>query len=243
MPKIDRNSPVPLHFQLHQILLGKIWSGEWGPGSLIPGELELQQTYDLSRNTVRQTLNALVAKKCLERHRGRGTFVSVTGGKIVHNPANPGGFDSTMTWSLISEQWLDAPPAPVVETMGLETGARVYRIERARLAEGEPIGRLVSYVPDAVVDRIDRAGLTAGDSTAYLTPLPELDHALVNRDIEAVDPTDEDRAVFRPPPGVPVLRITRNIRVGAASLEYMIARYRGDKFKYQLVGHLRGNSS
>ena len=72
--QIDRSSPLPLYYQLKQILLEKIESGLWSPGDLIPSEHELQETYGVSRTTVRQTLSDLVHEGVLVRHRGRGTL-------------------------------------------------------------------------------------------------------------------------------------------------------------------------
>ena len=60
MQTLDRSSPLPLYFQLKQILLERIEQGEWQPGDLMPGEQDLQDTYGLSRTTVRQTLGDLV---------------------------------------------------------------------------------------------------------------------------------------------------------------------------------------
>ena len=57
--RIERNSPLPLYHQLKQVLFDQNGSGQWKPGELIPGEQELQDTYGLSRTTVRQALREL----------------------------------------------------------------------------------------------------------------------------------------------------------------------------------------
>lgn len=83
MLKVDRNSPLPLHYQLKQHLLEKIESGEWKPNDLIPSEQEMQNSFGLSRITVRQALSDLVYEGLLIRERGRGTFVAPP--KMTHS--------------------------------------------------------------------------------------------------------------------------------------------------------------
>ena len=57
---LDRESKLPLYQQLYEILRGRIASGEWQPGDLIPAEPDLMATYGVSRITLRQVLETLV---------------------------------------------------------------------------------------------------------------------------------------------------------------------------------------
>ncbi|MBN2443388.1 MAG: GntR family transcriptional regulator [Spirochaetales bacterium] len=69
------NLPVPLYHQLAAILLKKIRSGDYPPGSQIPSEPELAKTFEVGRPTVRQATEILVRRRILTRKRGAGTFV------------------------------------------------------------------------------------------------------------------------------------------------------------------------
>lgn len=68
-------SPIPLYHQLADILLAKIRSGEYPPGSRIPSEHRLAASYGIGRPTARQATDVLVRKNVLIRRRGSGTFV------------------------------------------------------------------------------------------------------------------------------------------------------------------------
>ncbi len=57
------------------IILAKIHSGEYPPGSRIPSENRLAATYGIGRPTARQATDLLVRKRMLVRKRGSGTFV------------------------------------------------------------------------------------------------------------------------------------------------------------------------
>jgi len=68
-------SPIPLYHQLAKIILDKIRSGEYPPGSKILSENELAARYGIGRPTARQATDLLVRKRILVRKRGSGTFV------------------------------------------------------------------------------------------------------------------------------------------------------------------------
>lgn len=53
MDVIDKNSPIPLYYQLQKIILDKITTGVWQPKTQIPPERELAEIFGLSRMTVR----------------------------------------------------------------------------------------------------------------------------------------------------------------------------------------------
>ena len=56
---IDRQSPLPMYHQLKEILLARIQSEPLAPGSSFPSEMELIETYEVSRTTVRQAIAEL----------------------------------------------------------------------------------------------------------------------------------------------------------------------------------------
>lgn len=72
---LNPKSPLPLYYQLADILTARIKSGEYEVGTKIPPELTLADQYGIGRPTVRQAIDLLVRKKLVERKRGSGTFV------------------------------------------------------------------------------------------------------------------------------------------------------------------------
>ncbi len=80
--KLDKRSSVPLYAQLKDLLIERVESGEYPPGSRIPSELQLCEELDLSRPTVRQAISELVSEGTLSIVKGRGTFVAATPEKI-----------------------------------------------------------------------------------------------------------------------------------------------------------------
>jgi len=75
---VDRGSKEKLYVQIYSILIEKIESGEWPPGTQIPTEDELCRIYDVSKVTVREAIQELVREGYLKRRQGKGTFVTYT---------------------------------------------------------------------------------------------------------------------------------------------------------------------
>jgi len=92
---IDKETPIPYHYQLRELLRGEIVAGRWAVDEKLPSERELCEAFDLSRTTVREAIDALVNEGLLRREKGRGTFVASP--KIVEGLLqSPAGFTDSM---------------------------------------------------------------------------------------------------------------------------------------------------
>lgn len=72
---VNRGYSENLYSQLYDIMKGKITSGEWPEGALLPAEREFCSAYGISRITVRAACSLLEKEGLLERRQGKGTFV------------------------------------------------------------------------------------------------------------------------------------------------------------------------
>lgn len=75
---LDPDGPVPLYAQLADVIRQQIAAGELAANRPVPSELSLQQTYGVSRDTVRHALDILREEGLVVTVRGKGTYV--TGG-------------------------------------------------------------------------------------------------------------------------------------------------------------------
>ena len=73
---IKRRSPIPLYFQVENIIQHQILEGILGPGDQLPTEQELCERYCVSRSVIRPALQNLVNQGLIERIPGKGTFVT-----------------------------------------------------------------------------------------------------------------------------------------------------------------------
>jgi GntR family transcriptional regulator len=72
---INREVPIPYYYQLEGILRQQVDSGRWTASQRVPSEKQLGELYNVSRTTVRQAVNNLVAGGLLYHVKGKGTFV------------------------------------------------------------------------------------------------------------------------------------------------------------------------
>src|SRR6266852_1439584 len=59
-PWIDKNSPIPMYYQIMSQLREQISAGEYTVDDALPPERELVETYQVSRMTIRQAISELV---------------------------------------------------------------------------------------------------------------------------------------------------------------------------------------
>ena len=76
MAIIDRNSAIPIYYQLKQHFRGQIESGELRPGDQLPTEAELCDRLMISRAPVRQAMAELAREGLIYRRAGAGSFVA-----------------------------------------------------------------------------------------------------------------------------------------------------------------------
>ena len=74
--RIDTNNPTPKYLQLKEILKQYFENEQYKAGQKIPSENELISRFDVSRNTVRQTLSELVNEGFVYKRHGSGSFFS-----------------------------------------------------------------------------------------------------------------------------------------------------------------------
>lgn len=72
---IDRDGPIPPYRQLAAILRQQIADGELPPGRAIPSLVELEQKYELARDTIRKAVQLLKDENLVETVPGMGIYV------------------------------------------------------------------------------------------------------------------------------------------------------------------------
>ena len=148
---LDRALPVPLYFQLKSLLLRQIETGELRPNDRLETEDHLARRHGVSRATVRQALAEMAQTGYLRREQGRGTFVAEP--RVQQGPRELTSFTEDMRGrgvrarSRVLSQGVVAADQAVAERLGLATGARVFRLERLRLADDEPLAIQIAFIP------------------------------------------------------------------------------------------------
>lgn len=235
---VDRGSPVPLYFQLSQQLEAAIEHGRLTPGSLLGNEIELAGRLGLSRPTVRQAIQSLVDKGLLVRRRGVGT-------QVVHSQVKRPLELSSLYDDLEAAGHRPAtkvlvntvvPATPeVAAALGVaEAGgpAEVHRIERLRLAHGEPMAYLCNYLPLGLLDldtrQLEATGLYRLMRAAGIT----LHSARQTIGARAAGAAEAER--LGEEPGAPLLTMERvTFDDTGRTVEFGTHIYRPDRYSFE----------
>ncbi|MBP3673424.1 MAG: GntR family transcriptional regulator [Oscillospiraceae bacterium] len=159
-PTINFNSPLPLYYQLKELLKDGIYSGEWQIGDLIPSENQLCKTYNISRNTCQKAIEELVQEGILARKQGVGTFV--TAPKIEQELSNFYSFtDAVIARGLkptVAVVSLSVEPASQkhANLLHVEPNTPLLTLTRVRYADGDPIMLETSYIPYHLVPGLEK---------------------------------------------------------------------------------------
>lgn len=146
---LDRNSPVPLYFQVAQQLERAIKVGEVPRGARLSNEVEFAELLGLSRPTMRKAMEYLVDKGFVVRQRGVGT--RVVSPKVRRSLELTSLYDDLVasgqrpTTTVFSNTVHDATPA-VAELLEVADGTPVRTIVRLRRAHEQPIARMTNHL-------------------------------------------------------------------------------------------------
>jgi GntR family transcriptional regulator len=150
--RIDRHSPVPLYFQIAELLRGDMRTRRMRQGDLLTTDERVQQEFAVSRATARKALDELVDEGLVERVTGKGTFVT--------EPRLQVPLPAMLSFTeeldrrgmrphtrVVSVGWVSADER-VRQALGPQAEMRVLRLERIRYADDKPVLHTVDVLPE-----------------------------------------------------------------------------------------------
>ncbi len=164
---LDRNSPIPLYFQIAENLKQAIEDGTLKPGERLDNELDLTERLGVSRPTVRQAVQRLVEQGLVVRRRGLGTVVVAP--RILRSVALTSLYDDLSAshrhpaTTVLAAREIQADDE-LASVLTLPAGAAVLSVERLRLADGTPLAIMHNYLPAGLLkgrpeDVLEKTGL------------------------------------------------------------------------------------
>lgn len=236
MARTITDGPRPKHAQLSDVL-AELAVKELGPDVAIPSERELMTTYDVSRATVRKAIESLIAEGLLTRIQGKGTFVARP---RVQSTLHLASFSQDMRRRGLTPSTrllrvdLERPPAEVARTLRLGATGEAWRVDRIRLADGQPMAIEQGWYSRAALPDLDTRDL---DGSLYELFAQEygvvIDHAEQTLWGESADTTVARR--LEAPVHTPLLVFRRVSRAGDRPIEHVVSRYRGDRYQLHMT--------
>ncbi len=226
-----------LYAQVANVFRQRIRSGTWAAGVQLPTLDELEREFGVARVTLRQALSLLESEGMIWRKRGRGTFVSDTGGPewfeletsrdaLIHSLEG--------NWSrLIEVDQSDSMPH-------LEPGdgeaVEAYRHMRRVHGRGERAYAVVDMYLDVVPYSQDPKRFDTEMIIPVLEQLPRLDIADIRQTLTIGTADREVAEHLDVPIGSPIGILRRVVRdTGGHAVYIGTVNYRGDAVKLEIT--------
>lgn len=240
MKKVNKSSPIPLYYQLKDIICELIENEELRPNDPIPPERELCEYHGVSRMTVNKAITNLVNEGLLFREQGKGTFVAKP--KEGYQLSRLLSFTEDMKAKglqvdtrIISFQKKSAT-RKIQKALGLLEKENVFEIKRLRLVEHEPYALETAYLPVKLCEGLSAEKLDNKSLYDVLRSEYGLNMDYAHQTIEAVIVDEYESEILQVPEKSIALMLSRKTYLeGERPMEYTKAVYRGDKYKFEVV--------
>ena len=238
----ERRRGTSAYKRLYRELRDALEGGEFREGRRMPTEAELRRQYGVSRHTVRQAFQDLVAEGLVYRVPGRGTFATSLSehGRYLRSI---GTIEDLMVWSDTHAELLR--PISVEEN---EEAARLLQLSTAEVAvlvmlryyDELPFALTRVYLPPGLGMRLaenDVFARSIADSTVLATIEPLLDHPIAgaSQELNAEAVPADVAVMIGSRPGVPSLRVQRlYFDTRERPVELAISHYHPERYSYRI---------
>lgn len=238
MSVVDKTSRTPLYLQLMNILIELIENTLEENDKLL-SEREICEKYDVSRTTVRQTMDELEKEGYIYKIHGKGTFVA---------PRKKFNQDLSSFYSF-TEEMKKLSKKPSSEVIGfeiVEAGSKIgsklnvseedllYKISRIRKADDFPMIYETTYLPFNRFKGLLKEDLV--EKPMYEVLINKYAVNLISAE-EYFQPilTNKLQSLYlNISEGAPSLKIERFTYDNSEVIEYTLSIARGDRFKYRV---------
>jgi len=237
---VDKDTPIPLYYQLKLHVQGLIDSEKLKVGDMLPPENDLCGRLGVSRPTVRQAFSELVSDGWLTRQKGKGTFVSRPKIDVRFLQKLESFNDQMRQKGLIpTTKVLSLRKVPGVrqvnEKLELDPGEPLISLMRLRFGDGEPVVRVDTFIPyarypDMLKQDFERASMYERLESLYGARISR-----VHREIEAANANRHDAEQLGLEAGGAIC-LVKTVGYTDADLpvEHSVALYRGDRNKFSI---------
>jgi GntR family transcriptional regulator len=206
------------------------------PGSPIPTERSLAAQFDVSRTTVRQALAELTVEGRLLRVQGKGTFAAEP--KMAQRlQLSSYTEDMRAQGREPSSKLLDVAELPadpeLARLLAIRQGAKVLRLQRLRLADGEPMAMETTHLPLGRFRGLRR--YVTGGTSLYQVLRERFDVEMGHAEetIETALAGPYEAELLGADVGMPMLLLSRHsFDTEERPVEWVRSVYRGDRYKF-----------
>lgn len=244
---IDRDSPIPVYFQIQKDLRNRINAKEWEVEQLMSSETELIKYYNVSRATIRQALAELEKDGLIKRYRGKGAYIKamgpipfvydlnyelVSGKRLIQQ-----GY--SMEAKILALEEISPPFSEIQEKLQLckEENNLIF-LQRLFLLDGKPIAVGKSWLPVDLLPGFVEKGLIDNSLSRTLAERYNLKPVKVDDYVEAVRSTQSESELLDSPYDMPLISIQGiSYLKNGRPIEYSQTHWVGDGVRFHLLLH------
>jgi GntR family transcriptional regulator len=237
---------LPLYEQIYITLRNEILAGRFVAGGPLPPEKKLAARFEVSRVTIRRTLEKLEAEDLIDRRHGVGTFAkkdrdaSAFSNSLSTFYSHLQDISETKTSKVLKFSWIDTPG--FLKSADVDFGAKVLRISRLSRTKSKPVHLFQHYLPECCGRLIKRSDIGSQPLLLMLEShglkLGETDMSITAAiaDIEMADLLDVEV-------GAPLILCKRlSVDTDGNPVEFFESQTRPDLFEYRIrFGDVKSN--
>lgn len=239
MKVVEKESKIPLYYQLFNVIKEKIDTGELRENDRLPSERELCDIYEISRFTVRQAIKELENRGYIYIVQGKGTFVSEE--KLKQDLLKFYSFTEDMKKigkkpsSKVLNFDIIRSPESIAKKMNLSLDEKVYVFTRLRLADDEPMMFETTYLPYSRFADLTKEKLQSSAMYDIFTKEYDISFSKAEEILQPVLIREAEAYILNCSVRTASMMIERITYEGDTIIEYTKSISRGDKFKYRVT--------
>ena len=233
----------PMYRQIADALREKISAGELKPGDALPTESSLQETFSVSRVTVRQALKLLTEEQIIESIQGSGSYVKEE--RVNYDIYQLTGFYEKLadrnvdTHSEVSIFEVLKADAKLAEKLNLSHDDKVWHIKRVRFIKQKPVNLEETWMPLALFPDLTWE-VMENSKYHYVEQIKKLVIDRSEQELVPIMPSEEAIAALSLDPAKPILeKVSRGFLKDGRVFEYSRNVFNTDDYKFTLVARRR----
>ncbi|KLP35060.1 GntR family transcriptional regulator [Enterobacter ludwigii] len=233
----------PMYRQIADALREKITAGELKPGDALPTESSLQETFSVSRVTVRQALKLLTEEQIIESIQGSGSYVREE--RVNYDIYQLTGFYEKLadrnvdTHSDVKTFEVIKADVKLAETLNIRPDDKVWHVKRVRFIKQKPVNLEETWMPLMMF-----ADLTwevmENSKYHYIEQVKKMVIDRSEQELVPIVPSQEAIDALALDPAKPILeKVSRGFLKDGRVFEYSRNVFNSDDYKFTLVAKRR----
>lgn len=188
---IDRSSPIPVYQQIANDMSKRITQNEWNIGDRLPSELELAQSYGVSRVTFRQAMAQLERDGIIQKFQGKGAYVKSNPRCLIQDLSFPSlnltqSTTNPITSRIILEEEITPPNPEILHMLCVQNNEILIHFLRLHYFKERPVGLSNIWFPQNKVPGISASNLLENSISKTLFYTYHYDVEYIDNSIESM---------------------------------------------------------